>query len=256
MGSDFHFAEESPAREVSVGGFWIDRYQVTNADFAGFVAATGYMTLAERKPGPVRDIGAEPANGWGCVPGANWRQPAGPDTTIRGLADHPVVHIAYEDAQAFAAWAGKQLPMEAEWEFAARGGLEEKEFAWGDEFTPNGEFMANTWQGPFPFEDRALDGFAGTSPVGSFPANGYGLYDMIGNVWEWTRDWYARYSRDSRSAANDPNRNATGPASKVIKGASYLCSPSHCQRYRPAARMAQPVDTPMRDLGFRCLIRT
>lgn len=282
MGSDFHFAEEAPARDISVGGFWMDRFEVTNADYAEFAAATGYVTLAERMPDPAHYPDAnpsllvpgsmvfrrppstidaqDPANWWTYVPGACWKHPGGPESSLAGLEQHPVVHMAYEDAQAYAAWAGKQLPTEAEWEFAARGGLDQKEFAWGDELTPNGRFMANTWQGRFPVEDRALDGYAGTSPVGAFPGNGFGLHDMIGNVWEWTRDWYARHSHvphatsDRRDESRDPAAKPETPC-KAVKGGSYLCSPNYCQRYRPAARMAQPIDTSTGHLGFRCVIR-
>ena len=284
MGSDHHFAEEAPAHEVTVSGFWMDRWPVTNADFAAFVRATGYMSVAERMPDPEQYPDVNPSllvpgsllfrrppleadlrnqlNWWTYVPGACWKQPGGPGTAINALERHPVVHIAYEDAQTYAAWAGKQLPTEAEWEFAARGGLSEREFAWGDDLTPNGVFMANTWQGEFPTEDQALDGFAGTSPVGTFPPNGYDLHDMIGNVWEWTRDWYGRHQRESvRPGASVRDSTSTQRLPdvqiprKVVKGGSYLCAPNHCRRYRPAARMAQAIDTSTCHLGFRCIIR-
>jgi len=199
---------------------------------------------------------------------ADWRHPAGPDSTLKGLAKHPVVHVAYQDAKAYANWAGKELPTEAEWEFAARGGLEGAEFTWGDEFAPDGEFMANTWQGDFPSENLLEDGFEGTAPVGSFPANGYGLYDMAGNVWEWTTDWYQQHNEITRSCCGslnprggdreksfDPSVPDVLIPRKVMKGGSFLCAPNYCRRYRPAARMAQPIDTSTCHLGFRCVVR-
>jgi len=201
---------------------------------------------------------------------ANWRRPFGKGSTIRGLDDHPVVHVAYKDAEAYAKWAGKDLPTEAEWEFAARGGLDGAEFAWGDEFTPSGKHMANTWQGNFPEENLALDGYERTSPVGSFPPNGYGLYDMIGNVWEWTSDWYApRHEADApktccipknpRGGRQDQSYDPCQPQiripRKVLKGGSHLCAPNYCRRYRPAARHPEPVDTSTSHVGFRCVVR-
>src|SRR5690242_7031711 len=213
MGSDHHYPEEGPAHPETVGSFWIDRYPVTNLDFQKFVEETGYVTLAERAPDPALYPGAKPEllqpasvvfrkptgrvsldnhlNWWAYVPGANWRHPLGPRTGLNGKAKHPVVHIGFEDAEAYAAWAGKALPTEAEWEFAARGGLEGAEFSWGSEFMPDGYVMANTWHGEFPWQNLQSGGYEGTSPVGLFPSNGYGLHDMIGNVWEWTTDWYA-----------------------------------------------------------------
>ncbi len=206
MGSDRHYPEEAPAHRVAVDEFWMDRFAVTNAEFRRFVDATGHVTLAERPVNPADYPGADPQRlapssvvfkkaprgtglndhyrWWVYVPGANWRHPRGPSSTIRGLDNHPVVHVAFEDAEAYAKWAGKALPTEAEWEFAARGGLEAAEFVWGDEFTPSGRHMANTWQGEFPSQNRFEDGYEWTAPVGSFPANGYGLYEMAGNVWE------------------------------------------------------------------------
>lgn len=291
MGSDRHYPEEAPARRVRVGGFFIDRFAVTNSDFERFVAATGHITFAERRLDPADYPGAEPealapgsavftpprhrvsnANAyqwWSHVIGANWRHPRGPASTIRKLMNHPVVHIALEDAEAYAIWAGKSLPTEAEWEFAARGGLDDAEFAWGDEFTPDGRHMANTWQGEFPRHNTCSDGFAWTSPVGSFPANGYGLHDMIGNVWEWTQDWYGPHTMPQRSCCTDNNPRGgaiessldpTMPAPlrksrKVTKGGSFLCAPSYCRRYRPAARLAQPIDTSTCHVGFRCVSR-
>jgi formylglycine-generating enzyme required for sulfatase activity len=289
MGSDRHYPEEAPAHRVRVDGFWIDRFTVTNRDFEKFVAETGYVTLAERpanpqdyanalpemlapsstifrKPdGPV-DI-RNPYNWWTYVRGANWRHPRGPASSIARLKDHPVVHIACQDAEAYAAWAGMQLPTEAEWEFAARGGLEGAEYVWGEELTPGGVHMANTWQGEFPYRNTLDDGYEYTAPVGSFPANGYGLHDMAGNVWEWTADWYQEHGRiDSpcctvanphgagREASRDP-RDPAGIPRRVTKGGSHLCAPNYCRRYRPAARMAQPVDTSTSHLGFRLVVR-
>ena len=207
---------------------------------------------------------------WTFKFGANWRRPYGPRSSISGLDDHPVVHVAYRDAEAYAHWAGKELPTEAEWEFAARGGLDGAEFAWGDELAPHGRQMANTWQGNFPHENLATDGYARTSPVTAFPPNGYGVCDMIGNVWEWTSDWYAaRHAADAPKACCIPQNPGGGPESasydpcqpnikiprKVIKGGSHLCAPNYCRRYRPAARHAHPVDTSTSHIGFRCIVR-
>jgi len=291
MGSDKHYPEEGPAHRVSVASFSIDRYPVTNADFARFVAETAYVSIAERAPDPRDYPGARPEmlqpasavfvkpkgrvnmnnqyNWWNCVPGANWRHPHGPRSRLNGKATHPVVHIGYEDAEAYAKWAGKFLPTEAEWEFAARGGLDGADFAWGDEFLPSGYVMANTWQGEFPWQNLGCEGYEGPSPVGLFPANGYGLYDMIGNVWEWTADWYsARHkaaesccggAHNPRGADRDQSFDPAMPEieipRKVMKGGSYLCAPNYCQRYRPAARLAQPIDTATCHLGFRCVTR-
>ncbi len=288
MGSEHHYREEAPTRRETVDGFWIDRWPVTNALFQKFIEETGYVTQAEIAPDPAQYPGADPAllvpasvvfvkprarvdlrnhfNWWAFVPGADWRHPRGPGSSIGGLDDHPVVHVAYEDAEAFARWAGKELPTEAEWEFAARGGLEASEFAWGDELAPGGKQMANTWQGEFPIENIASDGYEFTSPVGSFPANGWGLYDMIGNVWEWTTDWYAPGHEargaaccsgskpDAREASYDPSVALPIPR-KVMKGGSFLCAPNYCRRYRPAARMPQAIDTSTCHLGFRCVVR-
>src|SRR5690606_11055583 len=250
----------------------------------------GHVTVAERTPDPADYPGAKPEllvpgsavfrkpahrvdlrdpyQWWAYVPGANWRHPFGPDSSIEGLGDHPVVHVAYEDARAYARWSGKDPPTEAEWEFAARGGLDGATYAWGDEFLPGGRIMANTWQGEFPIQNLALDGFEWTAPVGSFPPNGYGLYDMIGNVWEWTRDEYREYGAavcpccastkprgGERGASDDPRTPGSRIPRKVIKGGSYLCAPNYCRRYRPAARLAQPVDTSTCHLGFRCVVR-
>lgn len=288
MGSDRHYPEEAPAHRVRVGGFWIDPRPVTNRDFMRFVMETGYVTLAERPadpadyPGvppemlaPASSVFAKPQHPvslnnayewWRYIKGADWRHPRGPAS--RSLPDHPVVHIAYEDAVAYARWVGKTLPSEAEWEFAARGGLEGAEFVWGDELTPGGKHMANTWQGDFPSQNSLEDGYEWTSPVGAYPPNGYGLFDMAGNVWEWTEDWY----RDTHGAAMgccavenprggdreksyDPAMGAIRIPRKVTKGGSFLCAPNYCQRYRPAARMAQAIDTSTCHLGFRCVSR-
>ena len=192
---------------------------------------------------------------WAYVPGANWRHPEGPGSTIDDRADHPVVHIAFEDAATYAAWAGKQLPTEAEWEFAARGGLENATYAWGEEFAPNGQAMANTWQGRFPFENSAEDGFEGTSPVGAFPANGFGLYDMIGNVWEWTASAYALpQSPNEKPSCCQARESNDRTKSRVVKGGSHLCAPNYCLRYRPAARQSQTQDTSTTHIGFRCVM--
>jgi formylglycine-generating enzyme len=292
MGSDRYYPEEAPVHEVMVDHFWIDRVPVTNRDFRKFVSATGYITVAEQKPDPKDYPGALPhmiragslvfmppnhavdlrdwSQWWQFKFGANWRRPYGPRSSIAGLHDHPVVHIAYRDAEAYANWAGKDLPTEAEWELAARGGLDGAEFAWGEEFAPDSRQMANTWQGAFPHENLATDGYERTSPVTAFPANGYGLYDMIGNVWEWTSDWYSpQHEGDTAKACCMPInlRGAPEDASydpcqpqiriprKVLKGGSHLCAPNYCRRYRPAARHPQPTDTSTSHVGFRCVLR-
>ncbi len=277
MGSDNHHPEEAPARAVTVDGFWIDRHPVTNLEFDHFVRATGYVTLAEkkrqnrepgslvfRKPGGLVNL-ANDRLWWHFVNGADWRHPSGPRSGLEGKSKHPVVHIGYEDAQAYAHWAGKDLPTEAEWEYAARGGLEGAEFAWGSELMPAGYLMANIWQGEFPWQNLTCGGFEGTSPVGFFPPNNYGLYDMIGNVWEWTADHYAsRQAIASDSIAHAPGRrsgegvlDASGLSAprKVMKGGSFLSAPNYCQRYRPAARVGQPVESTTCHLGFRCVAR-
>ena len=293
MGSDRHYAEERPAHPVSVDTFWIDSHTVTNEEFAAFVAATGYVTLAERPLDLAFYPGADPElavpgalvfrmtdgpvdtrdlrHWWHYVPGACWHHPEGPGSNLVGRDTHPVVHVAVEDAEAYAAWAGKALPTEAEWEFAARGGLEQAEFCWGDAFTPDGRHMANTWQGPFPWRDFAADGFAGTAPVASYDPNGYGLYDMAGNVWEWTTDWYAARHPDAADspccvpanprggpieASYDGHQAAIRIPRKVVKGGSFLCAPSYCRRYRPAARQPQMIDSAMSHIGFRCVVRS
>ena len=290
MGSDKHYPEEGPAHDVSVDGFWIDPTPVTNAQFLRFVATTGHVTVAEQTPNAADYPGAKPEllvpasavfrrpehrvdmrnhyNWWTYVPGADWRHPLGPESSLDGLDNHPVVHVTYADAAAYARWAGKKLPTEAEWEMAARGGMT-SEFAWGDDLHPGGRFMANTWQGEFPTENLASDGFETTSPVRHFPPNAFGLYDMIGNVWEWTTDWYSTRHRakghgccaqvnprgGERETSYDPQIPVRIPR-KVMKGGSFLCAPNYCRRYRPAARMAQPIDTSTCHLGFRCVIRS
>jgi formylglycine-generating enzyme required for sulfatase activity len=201
-------------------------------------------------------------NWWAWTRDADWRHPEGPESSLHGRERHPVVHVAFSDAEAYAAWAGKELPTEAEWEFAARGGLDGAEYAWGEELMPKGKPMANTWQGEFPYENTLLDGYEGTSPVAAFPPNGYGLYDVAGNVWEWTTDWYSSNHEvaspccagDLRAASVDPSDTSAIPR-KVMKGGSHLCAPNYCRRYRPAARMAQAIDTSTNHLGFRCLVR-
>jgi formylglycine-generating enzyme required for sulfatase activity len=288
MGSDRHYPEEAPAHRVHVDGFWMDATAVTNRDFERFVEATGYVTLAERPPDAKEYPGAKaellsPGSivfkkpifavdlrnhyaWWAWVKGASWRKPEGKGSSTKLRMDHPVVHVAYEDAVAYATWAGKALPTEAEWECAARGGLDGAEFAWGDELTPEGKYLANFWQGDFPLVNEMRDGFARTAPVRTYPANGYGLFEMTGNVWEWTTDWYTSERSASccpalnprggtREASVDPRDSASIPR-KVMKGGSFLCAANYCRRYRPAARMAQPIDTATCHLGFRCIVRT
>lgn len=266
-------------RTASVGDFWMDETPVTNAQFARFVRETGHVTFAERPPDPAdypdMDPGLAapgsavfvpppPSGGrvpdlswWRFVLGADWRHPLGPEDSIEGRARHPVVHVSYKDALAYASWAGKVLPTEAEWEFAARGGLTGREYAWGDELHPGGRRMARTWLGVFPLVNEAPADQPYTSPVKSFPANPFGLYDLIGNVWEWTADDYTA-SPDDGTPPRSPCCGASGPpepARKVVKGGSHLCAPNYCQRYRPAARWPQPVDTTTSHVGFRCIIR-
>ncbi len=292
MGSDKHYPEEAPAHRVTVDAFRIDRTPVTNRDFRKFVNDTGYVTFAEIKPDakdypdalphmlkagslaftpPKQPVDLNDWSQWWTFKfAADWRRPYGPRSSISGLDDHPVVHIAYRDAEAYAAWAGKELPTEAEWEFAARGGLVDAEFSWGDEFTPGGRAMANTWQGAFPHQNLKADGYERTSPVTAFPPNAYGVHDLIGNVWEWTIDWYSpKHEADAPKACCIPENPRGGRAEesydpclpnikiprKVIKGGSHLCAPNYCQRYRPAARHAEPVDTSTSHLGFRCIVR-
>jgi formylglycine-generating enzyme required for sulfatase activity len=262
MGSNHHYPEEAPAHYTSVMDFWIDRAPVTNFEFARFVAATGHVTAAERatpetpvpasmvfrKPGNP-DARSNPLHWWALVPGADWNHPEGPASSIVGRLDHPAVHIAFDDALAYAVWAGKSLPSESEWEYAARGGLDGADYSWGDSFCPEGRWMANIWRGVFPHEDRNERQY-GTTRVGAFPPNAYGLFDMIGNVWEWTTDWYKNHRRP-----DTPEQCLEAIARKVMKGGSYLSAPNDCRRYRPAARMAQSVDSGACHLGFRCVAR-
>ncbi len=292
MGSESFYPEERPTRRVDVAGFWIDRHPVTHQQYSRFVAATGYVTLAEQIPDAALYPGAPPENlvagsmvfaptagpvslehaaaWWRWTPGASWRHPRGDGMPTRDLAHHPVTHVALADVEAYCAWAHAALPTETEWEYAARGGLEGKVFTWGDEERPGGQLMANHWQGHFPWQNTTEDGFVFTSPVGSFPANGYGLLDMAGNVWEWTADWYAVPTQATPSraccTASTPATNAREASinprfahfripRRVVKGGSHLCAPSYCFRYRPAARQPQDIDTGTSHVGFRCVVR-
>jgi sulfatase modifying factor 1 len=293
MGSNDFYPEERPAHRVTVDGFWMDEHPVTNAGFRRFVEATGHITVAERPPDPADYPGVDPAllvpgslvfrrpprrvgrrdyhAWWAHVPGACWNHPEVPEGTLDGRDRHPVVHVAYEDAEAYARWAGKALPTEAEWEFAARGGLEGAIYTWGDEFAPGGRMLANTWQGEFPWQNLLTDGYEGTSPVGAFPANGYGLYDVAGNVWEWTGDFFTPrhpeevakaccVPRNPRVESAEGSHAADRPDAhiprKVLKGGSHLCAPNYCLRYRPAARQGEAIDTSACHIGFRCVVRT
>ena len=290
MGSIDFYPDERPLREACPDDFWMDETPVTNAQFAEFVDATGYVTVAEIPPDPADYPGMLPEMAhagsilfvppgypvdvrgppvwWQFAFGASWRSPLGKGSSTQGREDHPVVHIACADAKAYARWAGKALPTEAEWEFAARGGLEGTTYAWGDEFAPNGVRMAKTWEGEFPHRNLAPPGLERTSPVRTYPANGYGLYDLIGNVWEWTTDLYsadpappgpACCDADGGRASSAHHSGDGSPAAKfphrVTKGGSHLCAPTYCHRYRPAARWPQTVDTSTSHLGFRCIIR-
>ena len=283
MGSAEFYPEERPVRQVSVGGFWIDSRPVTVAQFRRFVRSTGYVTVAERPLDPAVYPDADPAllvpgslvffatsgpvdlrdvsQWWRYTPGACWRHPGGPGSTLHGLDQHPVTHVAAEDADAYAAWAGKELPTEAEWESAARGGLEGAVFTWGDDPAPKGRVMANTWVGEFPWQSLKPPGKRGTSPVGSFPPNGFGLFDMAGNVWEWTSDYFAAPAASADKppccapAPSQPSAAAERIPRRVIKGGSHLCAPNYCLRYRPAARQGEAVDTSTAHLGLRCVVR-
>ncbi|MCW2730476.1 MAG: Sulfatase modifying factor 1 precursor [Mycobacterium sp.] len=276
LGSDAHYAEEEPAREVTVDGFWMQTRQVTNADFAAFVDATGYVTVAERPLHPDDYPDAPPENlqpgsmvfhrtpgpvdlrhlnqWWTWTPGACWNHPRGPRSSVRGREQHPVVHVAFDDAAAYAQWANLSLPTEAQWEVAARGGLDHKTYTWGDEPETPGQKLANYWHGEFPYLPDT--GYGTTLPVGSFAANGYGLFDMAGNAWEWTTDWWAEHAiTESCCAADsyDPTQPQFKIGRKVVKGGSFLCADSYCLRYRPSARRPQMVDTGMSHIGFRCI---
>ncbi len=278
--------DSRPVHRVYVDGFFMDKTDVTNAQFEKFVKATKYVTLAERKPRAEDYPGAPPENlvagsvvfsppdhpvslndhlqWWAYVPGANWRHPLGPKSTIAGKGNYPVVHIAYEDAAAYAKWAGKRLPTEAEWEFAARGGLVGKPYVWGDDFRPHGQWMANTHEGHFPDKDTGEDGYTGLAPVAQFPANGYGLYDMAGNAWQWTSDWY-RPDYYQQLKASGVARNPQGPdsaydpsepghAKKAQRGGSFLCTDQYCSRYMVGTRGKGDIDTGTNHLGFRCVM--
>ncbi len=279
-------ADARPIHRVHVDGFWMDRTEVTNAQFAAFVEATGYVTVAERKP-RAEDFPGAPAEKlvagsvvftpppravpldshyrwWAYVAGANWRHPQGPASSIAGREEAPVVHVAYEDAEAYAKWAGKRLPTEAEWEFAARGGESGWVYSWGNELRPGGAWLANTWQGEFPVKDTGEDGFAGLAPTAKFPANGYGLYDMAGNAWEWCSDWYRPDTYRERAASGGVAKNPTGPANsldptepgqakRVLRGGSFLCTEQYCTRYMVGTRGKGEVSTASNHLGFRCV---
>jgi formylglycine-generating enzyme required for sulfatase activity len=277
MGADNQWPEERSAEAVTVSPFCLDAHEITNAQFAQFVKETGYLTVAERplskeqfpelteeerSPSSVVFQALSPGQAiaelswWHWQPGADWQHPEGLSSTIQGKENHPVVHVAFEDAQAYANWAGKALPTEAQWEFAARGGLKDQIFAWGNTYNPK---KANTWQGEFPVKNTKEDGYFGTAPIGSFPPNGYGLYDMTGNVWEWTQDWY-QLGHDRQAHQVDPVMNSEkasfdprdpGVAKHVIKGGSFLCARNYCSRYRPSAREAQSPDTGTSHIGFR-----
>ena len=291
MGSDHHYPEEAPAHPVKVDGFWIERTPVTNRKFMEFAKVTGYVTVAETIPDPNDYPGARPemlragslvftmpkevsgpdiSQWWTFKFGASWRRPFGGLSDHRGKLDHPVVHVAYPDAKAYAEWAGMDLPTEAEWELAGRGGLDDAEYAWGDELTRAGKPMANIWQGTFPTHSTKPKGCERTTPVGAFPPNGYGLHDMIGNVWEWTSDfWSTRHQEPAKhscciptnprggdiEASFDPRQPQIRIARRVLKGGSHLCAPNYCRRYRPAARHAEPEDTSTSHVGFRCVKR-
>lgn len=276
------FTDARPVHNVELSGFWMDATLVTNAEYRRFVAATGYITVAERKPNPADFPEVPPeklvagslvfisppkpvalddvSQWWTFVPGANWRHPEGANSNLVGRENHPVVQVCYEDALAYAKWAGKRLPTEAEFEYAARGGLNQKPYVWGDDFRPKGRFMANTWQGGFPNQNTGEDGYHGASPVRAFPPNRYGLYDMAGNVWEWCADWYRPdYYRVS------PKRNPQGPADsydpdepgtpkRVQRGGSFLCTEQYCSRYRAGGRGRAAADTGTNHAGFRCAL--
>lgn len=297
MGSDNFYPEERPVRKVTIDGFLMDKYEVTNEQFKKFTDETGYITVAERplKHEDYPDVPVDKLvpgalifkksngpvdlnnyfNWWEWKPGACWKNPKGPNSSIDSRMNFPVVHVAYEDAETYAQWAGKELPTEAEWEFAARGGLDGKNFIWGDIDIQYSKPEANTWQGEFPYQNLLIDEYEGASPVGTFAPNGYGLYDMAGNVWEWTCDWYLinltdEYAEKFKSCCtpNEKNPRVISPEGsydecqpnvniprKVVKGGSHLCAPNYCLRYRPAARQPQMIDTGMTHIGFRCIIR-
>jgi formylglycine-generating enzyme required for sulfatase activity len=292
MGSDHHYREEAPSHKVTVDGFWLDKYVVTNEDFKKFIDETNYKTVAERPLNPADYPGAtleslvpgslvffKPSgrvdlrnigSWWEYVHWANWKKPQGPESSLEGKWNHPVVHVAWEDVEAYSNWCGKEIPTEAEWEFAARGGMEGKTYEWGDEEMPQGKMMANFWKGQFPWQNFKPHGYEGTSPAGAFPANNYGLHDMTGNVWEWTCDWYeSKHQYDktkaccipvnprggSKEKSYDPSQPEIKIPRKVLKGGSHLCAQNYCYRYRPAARHAQMLDSGATHIGFRCIVR-
>lgn len=277
MGSTDGLADERPVHEVTVDGFWMDETEVTNAQFAAFVEATDYKTVAERPLNPGDFPGADPkllvpgalvfemdggkGAGWKYQPNAEWRHPLGPGSSIEGKADHPVVQVAYEDALAYAEWAGKSLPTEAEWEFAARGGHDGLAYTWGKQLHPDGKQMANIWQGTFPALNQNDDGFLYTAPVKSFPPNDYGLYDISGNVWEWCLDWYRPDAYKDAEAVNPTgpkdsfNPDEPNAPARVLRGGSFLCAENYCRGYRPSTRMKSSPDTGLLHSGFRCIKR-
>jgi formylglycine-generating enzyme len=276
MGSTRFYQEEAPVRTATVAAFAIEQHPVTNAQYAEFVADTGHVTVAERPLDPALYPGAavqdlvpgalvfRPTEGpvdlrdwrqwWDWAPGANWRHPFGPDSATADRMDHPVVQLAYTDAAAYAQWAGRRLPTEAEWEYAARGGATTT-YPWGDDVAPDGRLMANTWQGRFPYRNEGALGWVGTSPVASFPPNGFGLVDMIGNVWEWTTTRYSAHHVGAEKGCCTPSSATPDPTvNQTLKGGSHLCAPEYCHRYRPAARSSQSQDSATTHIGFRCVI--
>jgi formylglycine-generating enzyme required for sulfatase activity len=295
MGSDApgSWPDEGPAHRVSLDGFWMDEHEVTNAEFRRFVEATGYVTTAERRPDVEEILRQSPpgtpsppeeslvpgslvftttegpvplddyARWWRWTPGADWRHPEGPGSSVVGRDDHPVVQVSWDDAVAYATWAGKRLPTEAEWERAARGGLEGRRYVWGDEPPSDETALANLWQGHFPDRNSARDGFVRTAPVKSFPPNGFGLHDMAGNVWEWCADWYGRDLYATRSGGGvvvnppgperSPGPRRSGMPRRAQRGGSFLCNDTYCSRYRPSARHGCAPDTGMSHVGFRCV---
>lgn len=288
MGSEFHYPEEAPVIPVEVAGFWMDSTAVTNRQFADFVDATGFVTVAEKAPDPAMYPGADPSLlvpgsitfsqpagpvemtnpmvWWAWTPGASWRRPWGPDSDLENKADHPVTQVCFQDADAYANWAGKSLPTEAQWERAARGGLEDAEFSWGDDLSPGGKERMNRWEGTFPWDFRPGSGEGrrpDTVPVRSFEPNGFGLHEITGNAWEWTRTWFEEGHGEpvkSCCAPRDPvgpgvevSRDpATGIPRKVLKGGSFLCAENYCSRYRPAARIPETVESATCHISFRC----